>query len=183
MAFGLFASLLIGTIFNTLAGWTDIAFFATMAIFAKAATGPAIGVAVAHTLKAPPLVLYTCAAVGFAAPILRNLIFTMPRFPQCWAMAAELAVYGLSCGILYKLLPKKIPSIYISLAVSMVLGRVVWGLVQAFVITKLFPVPYDFTLAYFWTEGFVKAVPGMIVQIVLVPAVVMALRKQKLMAE
>ena len=66
MAFGLFASLLIGTIFNTLAGWTDIAFFATMAIFAKAATGPAIGVAVAHTLKAPPLVLYTCAAVGFA---------------------------------------------------------------------------------------------------------------------
>ena len=66
MAFGLFASLLIGTIFNTLSGWTDIAFFTTMALFAKAATGPAIGVAVAHTLKAPPLVLYTCAAVGFA---------------------------------------------------------------------------------------------------------------------
>jgi len=66
MAFGLFASLLIGTIFNTLNGWTDIAFFATMAMFAKAATGAAIGVAVAHTLKAPPLVLYCCAAVGLA---------------------------------------------------------------------------------------------------------------------
>ncbi len=66
MAFGLFASLLIGTIFNTLSGWTGIAFFATMALFAKAATGAAIGVAVAHTLKAPPLVLYCCAAVGLA---------------------------------------------------------------------------------------------------------------------
>ncbi|MBE6759578.1 MAG: PTS sugar transporter subunit IIC [Ruminococcaceae bacterium] len=66
MAFGLFASLLIGTIFNTVGQWTDISFFRTMAIFAKAATGAAIGVAVAHTLKAPPLVLYTCAAVGFA---------------------------------------------------------------------------------------------------------------------
>ncbi len=123
------------------------------------------------------------AAVGFAAPILRNLIFTMPRIPQCYAMAFELAVYGLSCGILYKLLPKKIPFIYVSLVSSMLLGRIVWGLVQAFVITKFFPVPYDFTLAYFWAEGFVKAVPGMIVQIVLIPAIVMALRKQKLMAE
>lgn len=66
MAFGLFASLLIGTIFNTLSNWTGIEFFATMAMFAKAATGAAIGVAVAHTLKAPPLVLYTCAAVGLA---------------------------------------------------------------------------------------------------------------------
>lgn len=66
MAFGLFASLLIGTIFNTLSGWTDLEFFSIMATFAKAATGAAIGVAVAHTLKAPPLVLYTCAAVGLA---------------------------------------------------------------------------------------------------------------------
>ena len=66
MAFGLFASLLIGTIFNTLSNWTDIEFFSTMSVFAKAATGAAIGIAVAHTLKAPPLVLYTCAAVGLA---------------------------------------------------------------------------------------------------------------------
>lgn len=123
------------------------------------------------------------AVVGFAAPILRNLIFTVPRFPQCWAMAFELAVYGLSCGVLYKVLPKKIPFIYVSLVFSMLLGRIVWGLVQAFIITKFFPVPYDFTFAYFLAEGFVKAVPGMIIQIVLIPPVVMALRKQKLMVE
>lgn len=67
MAFGLFASLLIGTIFSTVADWTKVEFFATMAGYAKDVTGAAIGVAIAYTLKAPPLVLYTCAAVGMAA--------------------------------------------------------------------------------------------------------------------
>ncbi len=123
------------------------------------------------------------AAVGFVAPILRNMIFTMPPVPGCYAMAAEMAVYGLSCGIFYKLLPKKIPYIYVTLIISMLLGRIVWGAVWALVLVKVFPVPFDFTLYYFWMEGFVKAIPGIILQIVLIPAVVIALRKQKLMAE
>lgn len=66
MAFGLFASLLVGTILGTLYGWTEVKFFDTMATFAKASTGAAIGIAVAYTLKAPSLVLYSCCAVGFA---------------------------------------------------------------------------------------------------------------------
>lgn len=64
MALGLFASLLIGTIFGTLASYTGIAFFNTIATYAKAATGMAIGVAIAHKLSAHPLVIYSCAAVG-----------------------------------------------------------------------------------------------------------------------
>ncbi|MBE6754161.1 MAG: PTS sugar transporter subunit IIC [Ruminococcaceae bacterium] len=66
MAFGLFASLLIGTIFGTIYDWTDIAFFGTMADYAKKATGAALGLSIAYSLRCPPLVLYTCAAVGFA---------------------------------------------------------------------------------------------------------------------
>lgn len=64
MALGLFASLLIGTIFGTLYKYTDLEFLNTIANYAKAATGMAIGVAIAHKLGAHPLVMFSCAAVG-----------------------------------------------------------------------------------------------------------------------
>ena len=66
MAFGLFASLLIGTIFGSIGDWTGVAFFTTLAGYAKQATGAALGLSIAYSLRCPPLVLYTCAAVGFA---------------------------------------------------------------------------------------------------------------------
>ena len=75
MALGLFASLLIGTIFSTVAkylgmldGMTGVAAaIDTVAIYAKAATGMAIGVAIAHRLGAHPLVMFSSAAVGAMA--------------------------------------------------------------------------------------------------------------------
>ncbi len=66
MAQGLFASLLIGTIFSTLGQYTGVVVFADIASFATAATGAVIGVAVSFALKAPPLVMYTAGAVGMA---------------------------------------------------------------------------------------------------------------------
>ena len=66
MAFGLFASLLIGTIFQTLGEKTGIAIFLTIAGYAKGATGAALGVSIAHALKAPHLVLFSAATVGIA---------------------------------------------------------------------------------------------------------------------
>lgn len=67
MALGLFASLLIGTIFGTLATYTKLEFLNTIADYAKAATGMAIGVAIAHKLGAHPLVIYSSAGVGALA--------------------------------------------------------------------------------------------------------------------
>ena len=68
MALGLFASLLIGTIFNALgrADVLNIEFFRQISGFASSAAGAAIGVAIAYTLKAPPLVLFCAATVGLA---------------------------------------------------------------------------------------------------------------------
>jgi len=66
MAQGLFASLLIATILDTIGNWTSWAFLVECASFAKAATGAALGVAIAYALKAPPLVLVSAAAVGYA---------------------------------------------------------------------------------------------------------------------
>lgn len=66
MAFGLFASLLIGTIFGTLGEKTGIQIFNTIAEYAKSATGAALGVSIAYALKAPQLVLFSAATVGIA---------------------------------------------------------------------------------------------------------------------
>ncbi len=66
MAFGLFASLLIGTIFATLGDKTGVALFGTIAAYAKSATGAALGVSIAYALKAPQLVLFSAATVGIA---------------------------------------------------------------------------------------------------------------------
>lgn len=66
MAFGLFASLLIGTIFGTLGDKTQITLFSVIAEYCKSATGAALGVSIAHALQAPQLVLFSAATVGIA---------------------------------------------------------------------------------------------------------------------
>lgn len=67
MAQGLFASLLIGTIFGTLGDLTGLAALTEVGNFAKAVSGPAMAVAIGYALQAPPLVLFSLAAVGQAA--------------------------------------------------------------------------------------------------------------------
>ena len=66
MAMGLFASLLIGTIFQTIGDKTGIEAFATIAKYAKQATGAAIAVAIAYALGCKGLVLFSAIAVGIA---------------------------------------------------------------------------------------------------------------------
>ena len=71
-------------------------------------------------------------AVGFIAPLLRNLLFHMPPlFPTGVSMAFELATYGVVAAICYRRLPlKRVARLYVSLLISMVAGRIVWGLVR-----------------------------------------------------
>ncbi len=67
MAQGLFASLLVGTILSTLGSQFNIAIFNELGDFAKAVAGPAMAVAIGYALKAPPLVLFSLVAVGWAS--------------------------------------------------------------------------------------------------------------------
>lgn len=118
-------------------------------------------------------------AVGLIAPILRSLLFGMPPlFPTATAMAFELAAYGLLSGLFYRLLPKKTPYLYLSLILAMIGGRLVWGLAQAVLMGLS---GKSFTLAAFWAGAFANAWPGIILQLVLIPPVVAALKKAKLM--
>ena len=68
--------------------------------------------------------------VGFALPLIRSLLIGMPKlFPTAAAMAFELAVYGLVVGILYwRSHRQNIISLYCSMILAMIAGRVVWGI-------------------------------------------------------
>lgn len=114
-------------------------------------------------------------AVGFAAPLLRSLLFGMPPLvPAAIVMAFELAAYGLATAILSRLLPKKPGFLYVSLILSMLLGRVVWGF-ASLVVYNLLGNP--FTWQMFVAGAFLNAIPGIIVQIVLIPPIVLGLRR------
>ena len=117
------------------------------------------------------------AAVGLVAPLLRHLIFGMPPILTAIAMAFELLTYGIVSGLLYRLLPKKTGYIYLSLIGAMIVGRVVWGVVQV-IILGLSGSP--FTWAAFWAGAIANAIPGIIVQLVLIPLLVMALKKARI---
>ena len=118
--------------------------------------------------------------VGIVAPPLRFFLFSMPPlFPTGTAMCFELAAYGLISGALYAKLPRKNSSIYIALLIAMVLGRIVWGAAML-VISGVTGSP--FTWAAFAAGAFLNAIPGIIVHILLVPVIVMALRKAKIIA-
>ena len=117
-------------------------------------------------------------AVGLLAPGLRFLLFSMPPiFPIGLAMSFELATYGLVSGCLYRLLPKKTSNIYLSLIGDMLVGREVWGLAYV-VIAGLSEV--TFSWAMFLSGAFTTAIPGIIVHIVVIPVLVVALQRARI---
>ena len=109
-------------------------------------------------------------AVGFLAPLLRSLTLGMPLlFPSAVCMAFELATYGMIAGLLYNALAGKKFRIYSSLLAAMVTGRVVWGLVMLICMGVR---GSQFTLSAFLAGAVTNAIPGIIVQIVLIPILV-----------
>lgn len=114
-------------------------------------------------------------AVGFIAPFLRSLILGMPpMYPVAFAMAFELAAYGLLSGVLYRVFPKKKGYIYLSLIISMIIGRLVWGVVQ-FLCAGLDASAFGF--ASFWAGAVANAIPGIVLQLVIIPVAVMLFEK------
>ena len=114
-------------------------------------------------------------AVGFIAPILRSVTLGMPpMFPTALCMAFELAVYGFVAGWLHNKLPNKKIYIYVSLLCAMILGRIVWGIVM-FACMGLDA--SKFGMAAFVAGAFTNAIPGIVLQIILIPVLVILLEK------
>ena len=117
--------------------------------------------------------------VGFIAPLLRSVALGMPyMFPTAICMAFELATYGAIAGILHKKLSSKKWYIYLSLIIAMIAGRIVWG--GAMYICMGIK-GGAFTLAAFFAGAITNAIPGIIVQIILIPIIVIMLEKAKVL--
>ncbi len=117
-------------------------------------------------------------AVGFITPLLRSALLGMPvMMPTAVAMAVELAVYGAVAGAMYRFLKERKGGVYISLVTAMIAGRVAWGMVSVMLYGAM---GNTFSWTLFVAGAFLNAIPGIVVQIILVPIIVLTLNKRKL---
>lgn len=127
--------------------------------------------------------------IGIVLPITRSLIFGMPvLFPSAVCMGVEMGVYGFITGFLFKCFVnafkkedntitngKLFISIYVALVSAMLLGRAVWGLAR--MLCAFLPDAKAFPMTAFISGAFINAWPGIILQLILIPAIVFAMRK------
>lgn len=113
--------------------------------------------------------------IGLILPFFRSFLFSMPPiYPNAVWMALELATYGGVIGLLYKKSKKTVGSVYISLIVAMLSGRIVWGVAK----TVLLGLGGKaFTFEAFFVGGFLDAIPGIVIQLLLIPALMMLIQK------
>ncbi|NLI91135.1 MAG: ECF transporter S component [Peptococcaceae bacterium] len=116
-------------------------------------------------------------ACGIIGPVLSSLFTGMPPIAYLPSMLVELAAYGLITGIIMSNVHTKriYADLYISLIGAMLAGRVVAGIAKALIFS-----PGHITMAAWVTSYFVTSLPGIIIQIVLIPSIVFALERAKL---
>lgn len=113
--------------------------------------------------------------VGFISPLFRSLTLGMPPpFPTALCMAFELAAYGAISGLMHRFLPRKKPYIYVSLLTAMIVGRLIWG---AAMLICMGVTGGSFAFTAFLSGAVLNAVPGIIIQIILIPIIVMVTEK------
>lgn len=114
---------------------------------------------------------------GVLCPFISSIVTGMPPlFPTCLTMTFELSVYGFLSGFLYRTLKK---NIYLSLIITMIAGRLTGGFVSAVIFT-IIGSPYSFEL--FFSAYFITTLPGILVQLIIVPLIVFALEKGKVIS-
>lgn len=115
--------------------------------------------------------------VGVILPLMRSAIFGMPvMYPNAVAMAFELAAYGFISGFLFSRAKWQcVRSLYRCLITAMIGGRLVWGIAQTVLLGLA-----GFTFRMFIAGALLNAIPGIILQLVLIPAVMLALDKTHL---
>lgn len=108
--------------------------------------------------------------VGFLSPVLSSLMFGMPAVLIMPIMAVELLVYGLAAGIL----GKKIKNTYLSLILVMISGRIASGLMYVIFINILGITKLNMAM---FIGSLSTGLPGIVLQLVVIPPMIMLLRK------
>lgn len=109
--------------------------------------------------------------VGFIVPILSSVLTGMPPVPKLYFMLVELTVYGIVTGIMIRK-----TNVYISLLVAMMSGRVFYGL-SLVVGVNLFQIHAPFANWTAFTGGIVSGIPGIAIQLLILPILYKALKR------
>ena len=117
---------------------------------------------------------------GLAGPALSALLTGMPPAAVLPGMLVECGVYGLAAGLLMQLVRTKhlYADLYISLAAAMLLGRVVSGIAKALIFSA-----GSYSMASWVAGSFVTALPGIVIQLALLPSIVYALMRARLIPQ
>ncbi len=117
-------------------------------------------------------------AVGFLTPAMRSVMFGMPPlYPNAVWMAFEIATYGFVTGFLYRKKPNPgIGYTYVCLISAMIAGRIVWGIMKTLLLGLG---GKAFTFGAFIAGGIVDAIPGIVIQLVLIPGIISAINRMK----
>ncbi len=115
---------------------------------------------------------------GLLGPLLSCMLTGMPAWGYLPNMMIELALYGLISGIMIRLVHtgRQIADVYVSLIVAMLAGRVLTGIARALTLGIFMPV----TLKSWATGYFVSSLPGILLQLILLPVLYVALQKARL---
>lgn len=114
---------------------------------------------------------------GIAGPAISSLMTGMPVIAYLPSMIIELAVYGLVAGLVMQLIKTKstYANLYISLIAALLSGRVVAGITRALIFS-----PGSYSMSAWITSYFITCWPGLLLQLALIPSIVFALQKAKL---
>lgn len=114
---------------------------------------------------------------GILTPLLSHLIFQMPPAPVLPGMLCELAVYGLMTGLLNKVIKieNRLLRNYVVLIGAMLCGRITYGILNSLVFRA-----GQYSMQAWISAAFVTAIPGIIIQLVLIPILVDRLQKANL---
>lgn len=115
---------------------------------------------------------YWGLAVALIAPILSSVITGMPAVPMLYFMLFELVTYAVVAGIL----SDKKANIYLNLAVTLICGRIANGLAMVIAV-NVFKLSFPFANTAAFFGGVAKGLPGIVIQLVLIPLIVYALKK------
>lgn len=116
---------------------------------------------------------------GLLGPLLSSILTQMPPMAYLPSMMVECAVYGCVAGAMMKMLRtgKIYADLYISMGIAMVLGRFVAGVVKAVILAPGTPV-------FAWvTTSLVQGIPGIVIQLALIPTIVYALMRARLLPQ
>lgn len=116
-------------------------------------------------------------ACGVLAPVLSHFVTGMPLLAALPAMLCELAAYGLISGVLIRIVKTKsnLLNLYVALIGAMLCGRILKGVLSALIFNV-----GSYSMEIWLTASFVEAIPGIAIQLGLLPFLVLVLQKARL---